>query len=66
MRTANEAPSELSRHRDPATGVEVLQMTAGPAISHATYFLQCSFTPDHRTLLFISNRTGSWHLGQSP
>ncbi len=56
-------PSELQRHTDPLTGVEVLQLTSHPnAISHATYFLQSSFTPDGNTLLFISNRTGSWQL----
>src|SRR6187402_2365701 len=55
-------PSELRRHRDQITGVEVLQMTNSAAISHATYFLQSSFTPDGRTLLFISNRPGSWQL----
>jgi oligogalacturonide lyase len=56
------SPSELIRHSDPATGVEVLQLTAHPAINHATYFLQSSFTPDGRTMLFISNRTGAWQL----
>jgi len=54
--------SELLRHRDRATEVEVLQMTASTAISHATYFLQNSFTPDGRTLLFISNRAAGWQL----
>ncbi|MFN0104442.1 MAG: oligogalacturonate lyase family protein [Bryobacteraceae bacterium] len=62
MGKGQEFPSELQRRRDPATGVEVLQMTAGASINHATYFLQCSFTSDGRTLLFISNRTGSWQL----
>lgn len=62
MSKGQESPSELRRQRDAATGVEVLQMTAGAAISHATYFLQSSFTPDGRTLLFVSNRTGSWQL----
>ena len=55
-------PSELQRQRDRVTGVEVLQMTAGAAINHATYFLQSSFTPDGQTMLFISNRTGGWQL----
>ena len=62
MAKGQESPSELRRHRDRATGVQVLQITAAQSISHATYFLQCSFTPDSRTLLFISNRTGSWQL----
>ena len=62
MGKGRQYPSELRHHRDPATGVEVLQMTDAAAISHASYFLQSSFTPDGRTLLFISNRTGSWQL----
>lgn len=62
MGKGRQSPSELHRHRDRETGVEVLQMTDAAAISHATYFLQSSFTPDGRTLLFISNRSGSWQL----
>jgi hypothetical protein len=56
------SPSELQIHRDAATGARIWQMTSSAAIHHATYFLQCSFTPDGQTLLFISNRTGSWQL----
>ncbi len=56
------SPSELIRLTDAATGTEVFQITSHPSINHATYFLQPSFTPDGRTLLFISNRTGSWQL----
>jgi len=55
-------PSELNIFADPATGVEVMQVTSAAAISHATYFLQSSFTPDGRTLLFISNRAGGWQM----
>jgi hypothetical protein len=55
-------PSELVRLRDEQTGAPVLQITNSPAISHATYFLQPSFTLDGRRLLFISNRSGSWQL----
>jgi oligogalacturonide lyase len=62
MGKGGQFPSELRRHRDRATGVEVLQMTDSASISHATYFLQSSFTPDGRTLLFISNRAGGWQL----
>ncbi|MBI2685720.1 MAG: PD40 domain-containing protein [Acidobacteria bacterium] len=62
MSKGKETRSELVRLQDHATGVEVLQLTASPFISHATYFLQSSFTPDGRTLLFISNRSGSWQL----
>ncbi len=55
-------PSELVRLRDEHTGTPVLQVTNSPAISHATYFLQSSFTPDGRLLLFVSNRSGSWQM----
>jgi hypothetical protein len=37
-------------------------MTSHPSINHATYFLQSSFTPDNRTLVFVSYRTGSAQL----
>jgi len=62
MTKGHESPSELRLLQDRATGSEVLQITDNPAISHATYFLQPSFTPNGDTLLFISNRTGAWQL----
>ncbi len=37
-------------------------MTAHSSINHATYFLQSSFTPDNRRLLFISYRSGAAQL----
>jgi hypothetical protein len=37
-------------------------MTAHPSINHATYFLQSSFTPDGKTLLFTSYRSGAAQL----
>lgn len=37
-------------------------MTSGQSISHATYFLQSSLTPDGRTLVFTSYRSGSAQL----
>jgi oligogalacturonide lyase len=36
----------------------VRQMTDGDYINHPTYFLQSSFTPDGRRILFTSYRTG--------
>lgn len=54
--------SEYSLHRDPATGARIHQLTSSPCINHATYFLQNSFTPDGRTMLFVSNRDGGWQL----
>ena len=55
-------PSEHRALRDTATGACVHQMTSHPSVNHATYFLQSSFTPDGRRLIFISYRTGSAHL----
>lgn len=55
-------PSEHSVSTDPVSGRLVHQMTAGDAISHATYFLQCSFSPDGGSLLFVSYRSGSAQL----
>jgi WD40 repeat protein len=54
--------SEHSTYRDRATGAVIHQMTALPFISHPTYFLQRSFTPDNRTLIFTSYRDGSPQL----
>ncbi len=55
-------PSEHSSYRDRKTNALVHQMTAHASINHATYFLQSSFTPDDKTLLFTSYRTGSAQL----
>ncbi|MCX6623260.1 MAG: oligogalacturonate lyase family protein [Acidobacteria bacterium] len=53
---------EQVQFRDAATGVLVRQMTSYPSINHPTYFLQSSFTPDNRQLLFTSYRSGSPQL----
>ncbi len=58
---ARHAP-EHSTYRDRATGALVHQMTCHPSINHPTYFLQSSFTPDGRTLIFTSYRTGEAQL----
>lgn len=55
-------PSEHSSTVDRVTGATVHQLTSHPSINHATYFLQSSFSPDGRTLLFTSYRTGSAQL----
>ena len=54
--------SEHSVRTDAATGGVVHQMTRHESISHPTYFLQTSFTPDGRFLVFASYRTGSAQL----
>jgi len=38
------------------------QLTSAPAINHSTYFLQSPLSPDGRTLLVISNRSGAAQL----
>ena len=54
---------KVSTHfRDPVTGALIYQVTDHPSINHPTYFLQSSFTPDNRTLIFTSYRTGSAQL----
>lgn len=52
------SPSEHSTRLDAATGCRIHQMTSHPSISHPSYFLQRSFTPDNRTLVFTSYRSG--------
>ena len=51
-------PSERLEFLDPVTGCRVHQMTSDAGMSHPTYFLQRSFTPDNRTLVFTSYRSG--------
>jgi WD40 repeat protein len=55
-------PSEHSAFLDHATGARVHQLTAHPSVNHPTYFLQSSFTPDGRGLIFTSYRGGSAQL----
>jgi oligogalacturonide lyase len=58
----SQYPSEHSTYHDAATGALVHQMTRGDAISHPSYFLQSSFTPDSRALVFTSYRSGEAQL----
>jgi oligogalacturonide lyase len=58
----DHAPSEHATFLDSATGARIHQLTAHPSINHPTYFLQSSFTPDGRALIFTSYRTGSAQL----
>lgn len=55
-------PSEYAREPQPETGAILHRLTGFPAINHATYFLQSSLSPDGRTLLFTSYRSGSPQL----
>jgi oligogalacturonide lyase len=51
-------PSEMVELRDDPTGARVLQLTQAPTINHNLYFLTSSLTPDERTLVFASYRSG--------
>ena len=54
--------SEHSVSQDSQTGATVHQLTNHPSINHPTYFLQSSFTPDQKSLIFTSYRTGGAQL----
>lgn len=53
------SPSEAAAH---APAGEARRLTSAPAINHSTYFLQSPLSPDGRTLLVISNRSGAYQL----
>ncbi|MBI4873638.1 MAG: PD40 domain-containing protein [Acidobacteria bacterium] len=55
-------PPEDRWFDDDATGARIHQLTSRPCISHLTYFLQSSITPDLKTILFTSYRTGAAQL----
>src|SRR5260370_30430306 len=58
-------PPEHSTFSDPDTGARVHQVTSHPSINHPTYYLQSSFFPDGRWLVFTSYRPGSPQLFQA-
>jgi hypothetical protein len=51
-------PSEVIERQDEQTGARVLQLTDHPSINHHLYFLTSSLSPDERTLVFASTRSG--------
>lgn len=53
---------ERESFRDAVSGIALHRYTSAAAISHPTYFLQSSFTPGNRQILFTSYRTGSAQL----
>ncbi len=61
-RKGSRGPSEHATFRDPETGVRVHRLTDHASISHPTYFLQCSFTPDQSSVLFTGYRSGTAQL----
>ena len=44
---------------DPHTGAETLQLTSNPTTSSTLYFENVNFTPDSKTLVFLSRRSAS-------
>ena len=55
-------PSEHVLLRDDTTGTVVHQLTQHPSINHNLYFLNRSFTPDGKTVVFTSYRDGNPNL----
>ncbi len=53
---------EYRKFRDRDTGAVIHQLTDHPSINHPTYFLNSSFTPDGRVVIFTSYRSGSAQL----
>lgn len=62
MKNAAIWPSEGAWHADLATGARIRQVTSHASISHPSYFLQSSFLPGDREILFVSYRSGSAQL----
>ncbi|MCX6616056.1 MAG: hypothetical protein NTZ98_08155, partial [Acidobacteria bacterium] len=54
--------AEHKTFRDPKTGAVIHQLTDHPSINHPTYFLNSSFTPDGKVVIFTSYRSGSPQL----
>jgi hypothetical protein len=55
-------PSEHRRLRDEKTGALIHQLTNHPSINVNLYFLNCGFTPDQKTVVFTSYRSGKPNL----
>ena len=65
MSKGQVSPSESTSFRDAVTGAAVHQITNHPSINHPTYFLQSSFLPNGRSMIFTSYRTGDAQLFQA-
>ena len=52
-------------YRDRATGAKIRQVTEGPAINHPTYFLQSSFFPGDREMIYEVPRDDLFLIGTS-
>ena len=55
-------PSEHRRFQDGQTGAVIHQLSQDSSINHNLYFLNRSFTPDGRTVVFTSYRDGNPNL----
>jgi oligogalacturonide lyase len=55
-------PRETKEVRDPQTGAHVLQLTTHYSINHHLYHLVRSTTPDMSSVIFCSNRAGTWQF----
>jgi oligogalacturonide lyase len=55
-------PSEHRELRDEQTGATVHQLTSHASVNHHLYFLNRSFTPDGKTVVFTSYRDGHANL----
>ncbi|HIL72289.1 MAG TPA: hypothetical protein EYG38_20830 [Verrucomicrobia bacterium] len=53
---------ERKSYLDPVTGVEIWEMTRGPAAADNLYFHFSNFTADNRFLIFTSDRSGVQQL----
>jgi Tol biopolymer transport system component len=53
---------EMASYAARSTGARIFQVTNHPSINHLSYFLQSSFTPDSKRLIFTSYRTGNAQL----
>src|ERR1051325_7900485 len=54
--------SEYKKRRDENTGAVIHQLTDHPSINVHLYFLNSSFTPDQKTVVFTSYRSGKANL----
>jgi oligogalacturonide lyase len=55
-------PSEKKVFKDAKMGVMIFQMTDHPSIHHNLYFVNPSCTPDGKTVIFVSDRSGAANL----
>jgi len=62
MSKGKRYPSEKKVLKDAKTDVTIFQMTDHPSIHHNLYFVNPSCTPDGKTVIFVSERSGTANL----